>query len=91
MTIDEYVAKAKADGTPIIDVRPPEMYAEGHIPGAVNIPLAKIPEADVKPGSYLYCVSGYHAGLAKEDLAKRGIAAEDIGGIENYTGPKATA
>ncbi len=91
MTIDEYVAKAKAENIPLIDVRPKEMYAEGHIPGAVNIPLADIPTADVKPGSYLYCVTGYHAGLAKEDLAKRNIPAEDIGGIENYTGPVAKA
>ncbi len=87
MTIDEYVAKAKAENIPLIDVRPAEMYKEGHIPGAINIPLAEMDKADVKPGSYLYCVTGYHAGLAEEELAKRGIKATDIGGIEKYTGP----
>lgn len=87
MTIDEYVAKAKQDNIPLIDVRPAEMYKEGHIPGAINIPLAQMATADVKPGSYLYCVTGYHAGLAKEELAKRKIEATDIGGIEKYTGP----
>lgn len=87
MTIDEYVAKAKQDNIPLIDVRPAEMYKEGHIPGAINIPLAQMATADVKPGSYLYCVTGYHAGLAKEELAKRKIEATDTGGIEKYTGP----
>ncbi|MBF0579553.1 rhodanese-like domain-containing protein [Erysipelotrichaceae bacterium RD49] len=91
MTIDEYVAKAKADKIPMIDVRPKAMYDEGHIPGAINIPLAEMATANVKPGSYLYCVTGYHANLAKEDLAKRNISAVDIGGIENYTGPVAKA
>lgn len=86
MTIDEYVTQAKKDGTPIIDVRPAEMYKEGHIPGAINIPLNHIETADVKNGSDLYCVTGYHAGIAHEELAKRGIETTVIGGIENYTG-----
>lgn len=63
------------------------MYAEGHIPGAVNIPLAEMETADVKPGSYMYCMTGYHAGLAKEALAKRGIDVTDIGGMDYYHGP----
>ncbi len=87
MTIDEYVAQAKQDNTPIIDVRPKEMYDAGHISGAINIPLADMDKADVQNGSYLYCVTGYHAGLAQQELAKRGIQATDIGGIENYHGP----
>ena len=87
MTIDQYVAEAKSKNTPIIDVRPAEMFNAGHIPGAVNIPLDQIETADVKPGSDLYCVSGYHARIAQEMLAKRAIPATDIGGIEDYTGP----
>lgn len=91
MTIDEYVDQAKKDGTALIDVRPKEMFDEGHIPGAVSIPLAEIPKADVAKGSYVYCLSGYHAGLAKEDLAKRHIDVTNIGGIEDYHGPIARA
>ncbi len=87
MTIDQYVEEAKKNNTPLIDVRPKEMFDAGHIPGAVNIPLADMESADVQNGSYLYCVTGYHAGLAQEVLAKRGIKATDIGGIEDYHGP----
>ncbi|CAH8771239.1 rhodanese-like domain-containing protein [Paenibacillus dendritiformis] len=27
-----------------VDVREPEEYADGHIPGAVNVPLSELPE-----------------------------------------------
>lgn len=55
---DEFVAEARKNGTTIIDVRPAAMYAEGHIPGAINIPLADMATADVKPGSDVYCMTG---------------------------------
>lgn len=84
---DKLVEQAQRAGTPIVDVRPKEMYDEGHIPGAINIPLADIETADVKPGSVLYCMTGYHAGLAQETLNKRGIKATDIGGMDYYHGP----
>lgn len=87
MTIDEYVKKAKEENIPLVDVRPKEEYDEGHIPGAVNMPFLTMGTADVKPGSYLYCVSGYHSNLAQMELKRRGIPATAIGGIENYTGP----
>ena len=39
-TIDSTrVAEAVKDHIPVIDVRPAFMYEEGHIPGAVNVPL----------------------------------------------------
>lgn len=86
MNIDAYVKKAKQENIPLIDVRDPEDFEEGHIPGAVNIPLRKISHSSVKPGSYLYCVTGYHAGMAHEILRREGIDSVNIGGIENYTG-----
>lgn len=91
MTMDQYVLKAHQEQIPLIDVRPAPMYRQGHIPGAINIPFNEMDTASVKPGSYLYCVSGYHAGLAKQTLAARGIESVDIGGIETYTGPVETA
>ncbi|WP_051173007.1 rhodanese-like domain-containing protein [Thermodesulfobacterium hveragerdense] len=45
----------------IIDVRPPVKYAEGHIPGAINLPLAqfgkKLPEVlkDKQALAVVYC------------------------------------
>ena len=60
----------------VLDVRSPEEYAGGHVPGAVNIPydqiasrLAEVPkDKDV----VLYCKSGRRAGIAAEVLANQG-------------------
>lgn len=60
----------------LLDVRTPEEFAAGHVPGAVNIPhdqvesrLAEIPhDKDV----VLYCHSGRRAGIAASALAAHG-------------------
>ena len=60
----------------VLDVRSPEEYAGGHVPGAVNIPydqitsrLAEVPkDKDV----VLYCRSGRRAGIAADVLAANG-------------------
>ena len=62
----------------VLDVRTPAEYAEGHVPGAVNVPhdqvvsrLAEIPkDKDV----VLYCRSGRRAGLAADVLAAHGYS-----------------
>ncbi len=38
----ELLARARDGEVTVIDVRPPEEYAAGHLPGAVNIPLAEL-------------------------------------------------
>jgi len=60
----------------LLDVRNPAEFAEGHVPGAVNIPydqvasrLGEIPKDDEV---VLYCHSGRRAGLAAETLAANG-------------------
>jgi len=60
----------------LLDVRGPEEFAAGHVPGAVNIPhdqvasrLAEVPkDKDV----VLYCRSGRRSALAAEVLAAHG-------------------
>lgn len=60
----------------VLDVRTPQEYAEGHVPGAVNVPhdqlasrLAEVPkDKDV----VLYCRSGRRAGLAADVLKANG-------------------
>jgi len=69
--------QAKKDGSLLLlDVRTPEEFAAGHIPGAVNIPydqvaahLSAIPKDDEV---VLYCGSGRRAGLAAEVLVAKG-------------------
>ena len=43
VTIDEF-AEAIAGGARVIDVREPNEYDEAHVPGAVLIPLAGVPD-----------------------------------------------
>lgn len=38
----ELLARARAGTVTVLDVRPPEEYAAGHLPGAVNVPLAQL-------------------------------------------------
>jgi phage shock protein E len=73
----EHMAK-HADHLFVLDVRSPEEFKEGHVPGAVNIPydqmasrLADVPkDKDV----VLYCRSGRRAGIAAEVLAANGYS-----------------
>lgn len=79
---------ASTPGARIIDVRTPEEYADGHLPGAENIPLDAVSRADFGHGDrlFVYCYSGARSGSAVSLLKKRGIAAENIGGIAGYKG-----
>ncbi|TAN84552.1 MAG: rhodanese-like domain-containing protein [Gallionella sp.] len=64
----------------ILDVRSPEEYAEGHIPGAVNIPHDQLSSRLAEIGSYknkdvvLYCKSGRRAGVAANTLRAAGFS-----------------
>lgn len=61
------LSERRASGTApvVIDVRTPEEYAAGHIPGAVNIPFdriaERITEIDAPHGVALYCMVGPRA------------------------------
>ena len=39
------LAKARADGAPLIDVREPDEYTAAHVPGAVLVPAGHRPRA----------------------------------------------
>jgi rhodanese-related sulfurtransferase len=76
-------------GCPIVDVREPEEFADGHLPGAVNIPRGLLEfEVDGHPAvNYqtaealshrqrpvvLYCLSGGRSALAAEALLGLGF------------------
>lgn len=63
----------------LIDVRTPAEYAEGHVPGAIHLPLdkllsgASVPAAPADP-VYLICRSGGRSGKAVGYLSKNGFA-----------------
>lgn len=61
-------------GARIIDVREPEEFAGGHLPGAVNIPLADltlIPELNASP-LVVVCASGGRSARAAVMLEEAG-------------------
>ena len=82
-------------GTPgavLVDVRTPQEYAEGHIPGSINVPLQaiiKVEEAvpDKAVPIFVYCLSGARSRRAAAFFGKLGyMDVRNIGGISAYSG-----
>ncbi|MBI5440293.1 MAG: metalloregulator ArsR/SmtB family transcription factor [Deltaproteobacteria bacterium] len=78
---DELLRRARGRDVVVLDVRPPEEYAAGHIAGAVSIPLAELEKrlAELPPrrGVVAYCRGPYCvlAAEAVKLLRKRGVEA----------------
>ena len=87
--LDVGVARCRqTPGAVLLDVRTPEEYAAGHVPGSRNIPLDRISGARLDKGAplFVYCRSGARSGQACAILTRRGFEAVNIGGIMNYCG-----
>jgi phage shock protein E len=71
-------------GAFLVDVRMPGEYAEGSVPGAVNIPLdsiaRRLDEFRGKPSVVVFCRSGNRSGQAQMLLQAHGIPAVHNGG-----------
>ncbi len=70
----------------LVDVRTPEEFAGGHIPGAINISLQSLPqrmkELPKDQPIVLYCRSGNRSSTATQLLARAGYTnLYDLGGI----------
>ncbi|MFP3853800.1 MAG: rhodanese-like domain-containing protein [Anaerolineales bacterium] len=73
----------------LIDVRTPEEFASGHIPGAVNISLQTLPDRldEIPTGQPLvvYCRTGNRSATAAEILILNGYnSVYDLGGIQSW-------
>jgi len=70
---DELLALVKDDLVTVIDVRPAEEYAAGHVPGAANIPLSELEkhldQFDPEQEIVAYC-RGPHCVLAFDAVAR---------------------
>lgn len=94
ISMEEAVAMMKDEKNYIIlDVRRPDEYSEGHIPGAINLPnedigTAEIPELPDKAQLILvYCRSGRRSKEAAEKLVKLGYTnIVEFGGILDWKG-----
>ena len=88
-TIDEGVQLCRSTPNAVLlDVRTPEEYAEGHIPGSVNHPLERMQsyDGDVSAPIFAYCRSGARSARACALLEEMDYSATNIGGIIHYTG-----
>jgi rhodanese-related sulfurtransferase len=85
--IDVKALNGKLADIPIlVDVRTPGEYSEGHVPGAVNIPLDELPGRvgeleQYKEGEvHLVCRSGARSSKAAQLLAGEGYQAVNVAG-----------
>lgn len=84
--VDVYALKAAVDAgnARVIDVRTPEEFATGHVPGARNIPLdlLSLESVATDPGQDLYvvCRSGRRSAEASARLHAWGAAPRDVSG-----------
>ncbi len=93
--INKGVANCRATpGAVLLDVRTPQEFAAGHIPGAVNVPLQIIHTAftaipNKSDPVYVYCRSGARSKTAAVQLGRMGYqTVKEIGGIVNWRGEK---
>lgn len=89
-TVDFAVVDAIEQQALVVDVRTAEEYAEGHYPGAINIPhemiIEGLQERSVSANDIviLYCRSGNRSGQAQVALQSQGFTkAKNAGGLEN--------
>ena len=98
ITMDEAVdMMARETGYIILDVRRPDEFAAGHIPGAINVAnesigTDEIPELPDKDQLIMvYCRSGRRSKEASEKLVKLGYTnIVEFGGILDWKGETVT-
>jgi rhodanese-related sulfurtransferase len=77
-------AAAHRDGAVVVDVREPFEYADGHVPGAVLMPLRQLAAraAELPRGVpvYVVCASGNRSLSGADYLAASGIDAWSVAG-----------
>ena len=81
-----------AAGAVLLDVRSPQEYREGHIPGSQNVPLQQLDKVEEVTENkdtvlYVYCHSGARSRQAVSLLNHMGYTnVHNIGGIAAYSG-----
>jgi phage shock protein E len=86
-------AQARAlvkDGAVLVDVRTPQEFAQGHVEGALNLPVAELPSllarlpAKDRP-IVVYCQSGRRSAAARKTLEEAGYSkVSDLGAMSNW-------
>ena len=83
---------AEAENAVLLDVRTPQEYGEGHIPGSKNVPLQTLDKVRLVVENkdaelFVYCYSGARSRQATAMLQHMGYTnVQNIGGIAAYHG-----
>lgn len=81
ITVDEL---GEMVGAVVVDVREPDEYASGHVPGARNIPLGTVhdraTELQALGTVHVICQSGRRSAQAAEVLRAEGVDAVNVAG-----------
>lgn len=94
--IDAEELERRLPGACLFDVRETDEYLEAHVPGAVLVPLATVPDEVARFPTdrpvLLICASGGRSGRAAEWLRAQGVDAINVsGGTKGWiTAGKAT-
>jgi phage shock protein E len=97
ITADEAKTMMDAGDVTIVDVRTAQEYADGHVPGAINIPLESIGSdkpaelTDTDADLIVYCRTGVRSKQASDKLVELGYQhVNDMGGIVDWKGETVT-
>lgn len=77
----------------LLDVRDPQEYAAGHLPGSINLPVSELSRIrelapDLTAPVFVYCLTGNRSRRAVRTLKNMGYAnVRNVGGIRAYKGP----
>jgi hydroxyacylglutathione hydrolase len=81
---EEFERRRSRSPVTVLDVRGASEYAQGHVPGALNIAhtrlRARLPEVPRKTPVYVHCLSGARAAAAVAFLAHEGVPVVDVDG-----------
>jgi phage shock protein E len=97
LSVDEFDKARQADGAVVLDVRSPDEYAAGHVPGAVNVPVTgkgseafdkAVAAIDRDKPVLVHCRSGVRSAKAVAKMREMGFAhlAEFPGGWVAWEG-----
>ncbi|MDD6160729.1 MAG: rhodanese-like domain-containing protein [Oscillospiraceae bacterium] len=87
--VEEYRA---TPGAVLLDVRTPEEFRSGHIPGSKNVPLQSLDKVtgfvnNQDTPVFVYCHSGARSSQAVSAMRRMGYSnVKNIGGIAAYSG-----
>jgi rhodanese-related sulfurtransferase len=90
---DQMLGEMEKDHVTIVDLREPELYAEGHIPGAINIPFeefqSRYQELDKRKRTVFVCHTGPMGDASSQFLLEKGFSdlANLTGGMAKWDGP----